>query len=358
MFDPRYTITNEIVRKIGRIDAAKEIIESTPIISAWETKLKKDAIERMVHYGTALEGNSLAFEQVQELLDGKEVIANTADIQEVLAFEKSFHFVRTIIKQIGPGRPYHLTPETINEIHRLVTENIIPVQHSGVYRERQIVIRNTQTGEISYTPPPAVEISFMLEDLVNWINSKSGKNVHPVIKSAIIHFEIMRIHPFLNANSKTAQLLSYLILALDNYHFQFFFCIEEYFESDLLKYFSLIQQVARQKVLDSSERELTGWLEYYITGFEEEALSLKEKVQRVSRESHIKDKFGFGVELNERQMIILEYLRKHGSMMNKDFRKIFPDFSDDTVLRELKFLKEKGLVKKVGGTKKAQYVLG
>jgi Fe2+ or Zn2+ uptake regulation protein len=44
--------------------------------------------------------------------------------------------------------------------------------------------------------------------------------------------------------------------------------------------------------------------------------------------------------------------------MNKDFRKIFPDFSDDTVLRELKFLKEKGLVKKVGGTKKAQYILG
>jgi DeoR/GlpR family transcriptional regulator of sugar metabolism len=57
-------------------------------------------------------------------------------------------------------------------------------------------------------------------------------------------------------------------------------------------------------------------------------------------------------------MIILEYLRKHDNMMNKDFRKIFPDYSDDTVLRELKFLKEKGLVKKVGGTKKAQYVLG
>jgi DeoR/GlpR family transcriptional regulator of sugar metabolism len=54
----------------------------------------------------------------------------------------------------------------------------------------------------------------------------------------------------------------------------------------------------------------------------------------------------------------MEFLHRHGSIQNKDFRKIFPDFSDDTVLREIKFLKKKGLIKKVGGTKKAQYVLG
>ena len=50
---------------------------------------------------------------------------------------------------------------------------------------------------------------------------------------------------------------------------------------------------------------------------------------------------GSQVELNERQMIIMEYLHRHKSMMNKDFRKMFPDYSDDTVLRELKFLKQK-----------------
>jgi predicted HTH transcriptional regulator len=149
-----------------------------------------------------------------------------------------------------------------------------------------------------------------------------------------------------------------MVLALDDYYFHDFMTLNEYFDQDPVKYFSLIQKVARQKVVDSSDRDITEWLEYFVEGFAEEVLSIREKVKLVSRESHIKDKFGFGVELNERQMIILEYLRKHDSMMNKDFRKIFPDFSDDTVLRELKFLKEKGLVKKVGGTKKAQYMLG
>jgi Fic family protein len=358
MFKPKYIITNQILKKIGQIDAAREIVNATPIIPAWENKLIKDAQERTMHFGTRLEGNGLQFEQVQALLDGKEINALTRDVEDLLAYQKGLIFVEKIAKQIGPGKPYHLTIETINEIHRLITERVLPAEHSGNFRVKQIVIRNVQTGEISYSPPPAVEVSYMLEDLVNWINSRDGKNTHPVIKAAIIHFEIIRIHPFIAANSKTAQLLTWLILCLDEYFFQYFISPNEYFDHDSLKYYSLIQKVARQKVLDSSERDLTEWLEYFVEGYAEEVLAVREKVKLVSRESHIKDKFGFGIELNERQMIILEYLRKHDSMMNKDFRKIFPDFSDDTVLRELKFLKEKGLVKKVGGTKKAQYMLG
>lgn len=358
MFTPIYTITNQILKNIGQIDAALEAISTTPIIPAWETKLKKDALERTIHFGTRLEGNNLTMEEVQSLLDGKEVVSNSKEIQEVQSYFQAYQFVEKIINQIGPGNQYRLTIETVSEIHRLVTENVLSAEHSGVYRERQIVIRNTQTGEISYSPPPAVEVSFLLEDLESWINSKEGRAFHPVIKAAIVHFEVMRVHPFLAANSKTAQLLSWLILSLDNYHFHQFISLNEYYDQDPLKYFSLIQQVARQKVLDSSDRDITDWLGYYVQGFAEEVLSIREKVKLVSRESHIKDRFGFGIELNERQMIILEYLRKHDNMMNKDFRKIFPDFSDDTVLREMKFLKQKGLVKKVGGTKKAQYVLG
>ncbi len=84
-------------------------------------------------------------------------------------------------------------------------------------------------------PPPAVEVSFMLEDVVNWINSKHGKTFHPVLKAAIIHFELVRVHPFITANSKTAQLLTFLIMALDNYHFHHFICLEEYFDQDPLQ---------------------------------------------------------------------------------------------------------------------------
>jgi predicted HTH transcriptional regulator len=125
-----------------------------------------------------------------------------------------------------------------------------------------------------------------------------------------------------------------------------------------MDYYLTLQAVSNQLVLDTHERDLTPWLEYFVKGVAIELNRVKEKVRRVSTDARIKNKLGAQVELNERQMLIMEFLHRHGSIQNKDFRKIFPDFSDDTVLREIKFLKKKGLIKKVGGTKKAQYVLG
>ena len=124
-----------------------------------------------------------------------------------------------------------------------------------------------------------------------------------------------------------------------------------------MDYYLTLQAVSNQLVLDTHERDLTPWLEYFVKGVAVELNKVKERVQRISADTHVKNKLGGQVQLNERQMLIMEYLHRHGSMQNKDFRKIFPDFSDDTVLREIKFLKQKGLVRKTGGTKKATYVL-
>lgn len=124
-----------------------------------------------------------------------------------------------------------------------------------------------------------------------------------------------------------------------------------------MNYYLTLQAVSNQPVLDTHERDLTPWLEYFIEGVAIELNQVKEKVQRISIDVSLKDKLGEQVELNERQMMIMEFLHKHKEMRNKDFRKIFPDYSDDTVLREMKFLKQKGLIKKIGGTKKATYVL-
>ena len=124
-----------------------------------------------------------------------------------------------------------------------------------------------------------------------------------------------------------------------------------------MDYYLTLQAVSNQLVLDTHERDLTPWLEYFVEGVAIELNRVKEKVQRISVDAKVKDKLGGQVMLNERQMTIMEFLHRHKSMQNKDFRKMFPDFSDDTVLREMKFLKQKGLIKKIGATKKATYLL-
>lgn len=357
MFIPKYTINNSILRNIGILDASKEVIENAPLIPSWEAKFRKDAFERSIHHGTHLEGNKLTEEEVKDVLDGREVLARERDIQEIINYRNVLKFIDQISTQIGPGKPYLLTIETILEIHRITTDKILHPDSIGKFRISQVVIKNTQTGQVSYTPPPAPEVAYLVEDLVSWINSEEGKQLHPVIKAGIIHYELSRVHPFLDGNGRTARALTTLIMFLDNYDIRKFFSLEEYFDENPLDYYLTLQAVSNQLVLDTHERDLTPWLDYFVKGVAIELSQIKEKVKRISTDARVKDRLGTQVELNERQMIIMEYLHRHQSMQNKDFRKIFPDYSDDTVLREIKFLKQKGLVKKVGGTKKASYAL-
>jgi len=57
MYTPFYSITNSIVRHIGSIEAAKEVIEHAPLLPYWEKKFQDDATLRTVHFGTHIEGN-------------------------------------------------------------------------------------------------------------------------------------------------------------------------------------------------------------------------------------------------------------------------------------------------------------
>lgn len=357
MFIPKYTITNKILRNIGTVEAAREIIMNAPLVPAWEAKFRKEAMERTVHHGTHLEGNALSEDEVKDVLDGQEVIARDRDIQEVINYRNVLKFLDAVQTQIGPSLNYSFTIETILEIHRLTTEKILPSGLTGQFRARQVVIRNTKTGQISYTPPPAIEIPYLVEDLVNWINSDECKQMHPVLKAGVIHYELARIHPFVDGNGRVARSVATLVMFLDGYDIRKFFSLEEYFDENPMDYYVTLQAVSNQLVLDTHERDITPWLEYFVEGVAIELNRVKEKVQRISVDARVKDKLGEQVMLNERQMAIMEFLHRHKSMQNKDFRKIFPNFSDDTVLREMKFLKKKGLIKKMGGTKKATYVL-
>lgn len=357
MFVANYHITNSVLKNIGIIDASREVIMNAPLIPAWEAKFRKEAMERFVHHGTHLEGNRLSEEEVKDVLDGKEVIARDRDVQEVINYRNVLKFIDQVAAQIGVGRAYIFTPETILEIHRITTERILSLEQSGKFRSRQVVIRNTRTGLVSYTPPPAAEVPYLIEDLVGWINSEETKQMHPVIKAGIIHYELARIHPFVDGNGRAARAVATLLMFLDGYDIRKFFSLEEYFDHNPMDYYETLQAVSNQLVIDTHERDLTPWLEYFTQGVAVELNKVKERVRRISADARVKDKLGEQVELNERQMMIIEFLHRHKEMRNRDFRKIFPDFSDDTVLREIRFLKKKGLIKKIGGTKKAAYVL-
>jgi Fic family protein len=354
MFKPRYTITNPILKYIGVIEGAKEVIDYAVMVPAWEAKFKEEAMVRTVHFGTRIEGNELNFSQAERVLRGEEVLARERDIQEVINYRNVLDYIDKLGERFaneGSGGAVAYSESWLKKIHELTTEKILDKENCGQYRNTRVVVKNSQTGEVGFRPPLPLEVPVQVGELFAWLNSDQGRDIHPVLRAGITHYELVRIHPFVDGNGRAARSFAVLVLLRENYDVKRFFSIEEYFDKNAEDYYKALQQVAKKR------GDLTPWLEFFSKALAIELTKIKERVRSLSIDFRWRDRLGRQIALSERQIKLIEYLTEHGELFMKEARKMFPMISDDTILREIKDLMEKGILRKRGKTKAAYYVM-
>ncbi|MEK7604953.1 MAG: Fic family protein [Patescibacteria group bacterium] len=349
MYSPRYTITTKMLKYIGLIEASKQFIDHAPLLPYYEKKFRDDAMVRAAHHGTHIEGNELNLAQAEKVLQGGDVIGRERDVQEVINYRRAMEF----ISDLHTGREREkIDQELLWKLHSLTVEKTLSPEKAGTFRQTQVVIRNSFTGEVSFRPPDAKLVPEQINELIAFINESTEEDIHPLLKSGIVHYEFVRIHPFIDGNGRVGRCLSTLILYQENYDIRKFFSLEEYFDKHAADYYAALQSVAHK------EGDQTTWLEFFLEALAIELMKIKEKVERISVDGRLKQKLGGApLLLTERQLKIIEYLQSTGYLQNNAFKQLFPFVSEDTVLNELKSLIESGIIKKVGKTKAAKYVM-
>ncbi|MBI2405160.1 Fic family protein [Candidatus Gottesmanbacteria bacterium] len=345
MYSPKFTISSKILTNIGRIEAAREVIDNAPLVPAWEARFREEAIVRTVHHGTHIEGNELNIAEAEKVLAGHTIAGRERDIQEVLNY-------RNVLKFIESYGESTVSQDVLKHIHELTTFRVLSEEHIGTFRKTQVVVKNSATGEITFRPPPAIEVPFLLSSFLEWVNATPPDSMHPGLKAGITHYEIVRIHPFLDGNGRVARTIATLILFKGGYDIKRFFSLEEYYDREPMRYYESLQKAS------SDSGDLTAWLEYFTEGLAIEFTRIKEKVKSLSTDLKLKKSFGGQqMAISERQIKLIEFVQENGFLQNKSFFELFPMISEDTVLRELKDLIKKGIVKKEGSTKGVRYVL-
>lgn len=362
MYSPKYSITNKILKNIGTIEACREVIDHAPLLPYYEKEFQKDALVRTVHHGTHIEGNELDLTQAEKAMFGQDIIARPRDVQEVINYRNVIEYLEQIRTMnissngadISVEKPQlNIDEEFIKKLHSVTVDKILAPERCGAYRSTKVVVRNSLTGEITFTPPQAVTVPFQIKELIEFINNSSAEELHPVLKSGAVHYELVRIHPFVDGNGRVGRLLSTFILFQSGYDIRRFFSLEEYFDQDAGRYYSALQSV------EAHAGDLTAWLEYFTEGLAIELTRVKEKVEKISVDGNLKSRLGGKpVMLSDRQLKIIEYIQKTGYLQNNGFKMLFPFVSEDTVLNELKYLIKHGIIKKSGSTKGAKYVMG
>ncbi len=197
-YAPPFTITNRILSYVASISEKLGRITS---ISSIESKphLRKNNRIKSIHSSLKIEANSLSLNQVRDVINGKLVLGEQREIQEVknayVAYEK-----------ISEIQPYRI--KDLQKIHGIMTKYLL--EESGCFRHGEEGVFNGE--ECIFMAPPARLVPQLMTRLFDWME-KAHTEVHPLILSSIFHYEFVFIHPFADGNGRMARLWHTAILS-------------------------------------------------------------------------------------------------------------------------------------------------
>lgn len=358
MFYPKFVISPKILINIGHIEASRAVIDRAPLIPSYEKSFQDDAVLRTVHFGTRIEGNDLSLSQAARVMAGEEILAGKRDVQEVINYRNVINFIEKLVekKRVRKNKEIVYQEEDLKEIHFLTTNRLLPEEKSGEYRKVQVVVRSL-SGEVVFRAPPAIEVPYLVASFFKFLNSREGRQLHPVLRAGIAHYVLAAIHPFVEGNGRGARAFANLILFAEDYDIRRLFSLEEFFDKNLGDYYGFLKKTSDQ-AKELEKRDLTEWLEFFSQALSVELGRVKEEIERLSVDGRLRKRLGGKqISLSGRQVKLMEYINVHGGIDMTAARSILSMVSDDTILREFQDLRDKKVVRKVGKTKGAKYIL-
>lgn len=215
MTDKMIFLIAEISEQVGRIT----VLQGGTI----SPHLRRENRIRTIHSSLAIEHNSLSLEQVTAILDGKRVLGNPNEIREVQNAYEAYELMLC------------LDPSSVNDLlkaHKLMMNGLVP--ENGRFRSGGVGVFN---GEVLiHMAPPAQFVPEHIHHLFEWYQTSE---LHPLIKSAIFHYEFEFIHPFADGNGRMGRMWHSLLLGKWKDLF-FWLPIEELIQSRQKEYYDAL----------------------------------------------------------------------------------------------------------------------
>lgn len=219
--DKIISLISEISEQVGRITVLQEGTVSP--------HLRRENRIRTIHSSLAIEHNSLSLEQVTAILDGKRVLGNPNEIREVQNAYQAYE----LMLQLDP-----LSVEDLLKAHRLMMNGLVPENE----RFRSGGVGVFDGDVLIHMAPPAEFVPQHIDNLFSWYQHSE---LHPLIKSAVFHYEFEFIHPFSDGNGRIGRMWHSLLLGKWKELF-FWLPVEELIQSRQQEYYDVLGSADRQ----------------------------------------------------------------------------------------------------------------
>jgi Fic family protein len=194
-------------KRFADIDRLKKKIDAHRPLSAHTLNQLKEYFRIGLTWSSnALEGNSLTETETKVVLEDGLTVAGKPlrDHLEALGHSEAYNFMYSLAtKKV-------ISEKIILELHKLFYYHI-DQKDAGKYRTVMVHVTGT---DFKFPKPASVPIEmkkFVKQSLL------LQKKCHPVQYAALLHLELVTIHPFVDGNGRTARLLMNLALLQAGY---------------------------------------------------------------------------------------------------------------------------------------------
>ena len=312
---PPYKITNKMLNYVS--DIMKKIGETNYFESLNRyPELRRKSRIKSIHSSLAIENNQLSLFQVEDVINGKPVIGEQKDIQEVKNAYEAY-------EQIDKVNPYSV--DDLKKIHGILT--FLIEKDAGKFRNHGEAVYD---GDIQiFMAPPYKMVPTLIDNLFNWMNEVKN-TINPLILSSIFHYEFVFIHPFHDGNGRTARIWQTAILS----HWEKAFTylpIESMIRKNQEEYY---------KVIDNCNKagESTEFIEFMLK-------MINDTIDDVINSREMKDKLE--LLLSENESKIIECIKRNVLIGAKEIIEE-TNIADRTVRRILKKLLDNNTIETIG----------
>ena len=189
------------------VDSLKKELDSKRPIPKETLKSLRESINLEWTYNSnGIEGNTLTLRETQVVLEGITVGGKSIkEHLEAINHEKAILFLDDLVKDNEP-----ISEWNIKNIHQLILKDI-DNENAGRFRKENVTIKGA-----THIPPDYLKVPELMEKLILTYNTWS--EYHPIIQAALLHGELVKIHPFVDGNGRTSRLLMNLVLMNNGYN--------------------------------------------------------------------------------------------------------------------------------------------
>jgi Fic family protein len=217
-----------------------------------------------VSSSTGIEGNPLDAQQVEAVLAGAAIDADDTHVREVENYNRALDLARDSVR-----RPdFEWTHQVIHDLNATVMDGL-PRDTYGDYRAAGDEIH---VG--IFTGPSPLMVPVLMDELIDWLRRSSRTS--PLIRSALLHLNLIAIHPFNDGNGRTSRILAAMILMRDGIRAPELISVEAYLRRHRDGYIDALRTTLGLSY-DPDNHPVTEWVEYY-TGIALDRLQARDRI--------------------------------------------------------------------------------